>query len=67
MPGINGKELADKLLELKPELKVAFMSGYTFDILGEKTIHSGAIFFNKPLSTLHLAKSIRNLLDGNSA
>ncbi len=66
MPGMNGTELADKLLKLRPELKVAFMSGYTFDILGEKTINSGAIFFNKPLSTVHLAKSIRNLLDSNS-
>lgn len=67
MPGMNGKELADKLLERKPELKVAFMSGYTHDILEEKTLRSGALFINKPLSTAHLAKALRQLLDGNPA
>ena len=33
MPGLNGRELARKALEAKPELKVIYMSGYTDDVL----------------------------------
>jgi PAS domain S-box-containing protein len=63
MPGMNGKELALELLAIKPELKIAFMSGYASSIFDKNEQIPGSIFFNKPLSTMELTQAIRNLLD----
>ena len=38
MPGMNGKELADRLKGLLPHLKVLFMSGYTANIMDKWAI-----------------------------
>jgi two-component system, cell cycle sensor histidine kinase and response regulator CckA len=36
MPDMNGKELAEQLKLMHPELKCLFMSGYTADIIARK-------------------------------
>ena len=64
MPGMNGRELADKALAAKPDLKVIYMSGYTDDML----LHTGALgpgaaFLRKPLRPDVLASRIREVLD----
>jgi signal transduction histidine kinase len=64
MPGMNGRQLADRLIQVRPNIKVLFTSGYT-----ENTIaHHGIIdenlsFIGKPYSSHDLAKKIRRLLD----
>ena len=61
MPGMNGKELAERLEALNPNLKVLFISGYLDDIvfqLGTK-IH----FLAKPFTSSDLLKEVRAVLD----
>jgi PAS domain S-box-containing protein len=64
MPEMNGPDLAKKILELYPHLKVLFMSGYTADIV---TLHGvldlGMHFIQKPFSVSSLAAKIRDILD----
>ena len=67
MPGMNGRELADKVLSSKPDLKVIYMSGYTDDML----VHAGALgpgvsFLRKPLRPDVLASRVREVLDSAS-
>lgn len=64
MPGMSGRELADKVLASKPDVKVIYMSGYTDDML----LHAGALgpgaaFLRKPLRPDVLASRVREVLD----
>ena len=50
MPGMNGSELGDHLLELRPDLKLMFMSGYTDEALHQTgALEPGMLFLQKPL------------------
>ena len=64
MPRMNGRELADRLLQLQPDLKVIYMSGYTDEVLVGKGRHSGALFLQKPLRPDVLTERVREMLDG---
>ncbi|MEN8142998.1 MAG: response regulator [Thermodesulfobacteriota bacterium] len=67
MPGINGKELADNLLKIQPDLKVLYMSGYTEST---KPLHgileSNCPFIQKPFSQEQLAAAVSELLNKTS-
>ena len=65
MPGgMNGRELAEILLAKNPNLKVAFTSGYTAEVVGpDFRLHDGINFLQKPYAPRALAKSIRDFLD----
>jgi PAS domain S-box-containing protein len=64
MPDMNGQLLYQKLLEIKPELKAVFMSGYTDNILKEKVlIEKHTRFIHKPFSIRMLTDKIRETLD----
>lgn len=60
MPGINGKDLADRLKEERPDLNVIFMSGYLPEEIAEETL--GARFFKKPFHPVELLAAIRSAL-----
>jgi PAS domain S-box-containing protein len=63
MPQMGGRELAAKLLEMRPEIKVLYMSGYTDDaIVHRGVIDEGASFIQKPFSPEELATKIREAL-----
>ncbi len=65
MPGMNGKELAETLLNINPSLKCLFMSGYTGDILSSRGIlDDGLDFISKPFSQTQLAEKVRTALSG---
>ncbi len=50
MPGISGRELADSLRTLRPELEVLFMSGYANDgVLHQGSLEEGVELLEKPL------------------
>lgn len=67
MPGINGRELAGRLLSRCPNLRVLFMSGYTPDVLVRQGIlEPGAALVRKPLTTGALARMVRRVLDERS-
>ncbi len=64
MPGMNGRELARRLLEKRQATKVLYVSGYTDDRLGSDTFGPGAAFLQKPFSNEALSRTVRELIDG---
>jgi len=64
MPGdLNGAEVAKKLREISPELKVIYMSGYTNHVLVDRTLLGGeAAFLQKPFTPDVLLQELRNVL-----
>ncbi len=68
MPEMNGRDLAQSLLPLNPQLKCLFMSGYTSDIIAQQGIlDEGIQFIQKPFSKQDLASKVRMVLDKGSA
>src|SRR5689334_14209044 len=64
MPGMSGREVADKLHESRPQIKVLYVSGYTDNIIAERGIlEPGMAFLQKPFSPGHLAAKVREVLD----
>lgn len=64
MPGMGGRELAQHLITIKPDLRILFMSGFTDDI-GILTGHEQATsaFLQKPFTPELLARTVRKILD----
>ncbi|HNI66817.1 MAG TPA: response regulator [Nitrospira sp.] len=68
MPGMNGRELAEHLAVIKPNLRVLFMSGYLDDI----SVNSGmdphrTTFLQKPFTPDLLLRTVRALLDSSAS
>lgn len=64
MPGMNGQELADKLVDRIPEIKVIYMSGYTGNALTSRSGARGDVeFIEKPFLPGDLLRRIRTVLD----
>ncbi|NLH49523.1 MAG: PAS domain S-box protein [Myxococcales bacterium] len=64
MPGINGRQLAERFAKIHPETRVLFSSGYTEDIIAHHgMIDKGLHFIGKPYAPRALAKAIRKVLD----
>jgi PAS domain S-box-containing protein len=62
--GVNGKELAAKLLKQDPRLKVVYVSGYSATVAGKDfPLEEGINFLSKPFQTHRLAQTVRNCLD----
>ena len=65
MPEMNGKELLEKILVLRPGLKSLFMSGYTANVIVHQgVLEEGVNFLQKPFSIKSLAQKVRGVLDG---
>lgn len=64
MPGMTGPELADRLLERRPDLPVVYMSGYTRDSVIRRGVKDGDMrFLQKPFGATELVARIRDVLD----
>ena len=64
MPEMNGPELARRLMEIRPELKCLYMSGYTADVIAHrKILEKDVHFIQKPFSIETLAAEVRAALD----
>jgi two-component system, cell cycle sensor histidine kinase and response regulator CckA len=64
LPGLSGRELADKLKPSRPELKVLFTSGYTDDSVTRRGVFGrDAAFMQKPFTPETLARRVREVLD----
>ena len=64
MPGMGGRELAQHLSVIKPDLRTLFISGYMDDVgimAGQEECTSS--FLQKPFTPELLARAVRNLLD----
>jgi two-component system CheB/CheR fusion protein len=65
MPGIGGRELAERAALLRPEMKALFVSGHTDDsVLNMGIKLRGTPFLQKPFTLVQLAKKVREVLDG---
>jgi len=64
MPGMNGKQLADELITLRPGLKVVFVSGYTDEIVAGVGVQQARMhFLAKPYTKERLSNAVRQSLD----
>jgi two-component system cell cycle sensor histidine kinase/response regulator CckA len=65
MPGMNGRDLAERLQSSYPNLKCIFMSGYTANVIAHHgVLDEGVQFIQKPFSKRDLAIAVRKSLDG---
>jgi len=63
MPGISGRELADRVTRIRPEIKVLFMSGYTDQaVVRHGILETDAILLQKPFTLATLASKLREIL-----
>ena len=68
MPGIGGRELARKLLLLRPGISVLYLSGYTEDaVVTRGALGPRTAFLQKPFTLQNLAKKVREVLHSKSA
>ena len=64
---MNGRELADRLLAIRPTIKRLFMSGYTADVIAHRgVLDEGINFIQKPFSLKDLAVKIRAVIDSSA-
>jgi two-component system cell cycle sensor histidine kinase/response regulator CckA len=63
MPGLGGRELAERLLARDPSLRVLYLSGHTEDELVRQGVSSATVhFLPKPFSPAALAEKVRQVL-----
>jgi PAS domain S-box-containing protein len=65
MPEMNGRELAERVAGLHPEMKVLFMSGHTDDAIVQHGILEKHVnYIQKPFTVENLARKVREVLEG---
>jgi signal transduction histidine kinase len=64
MPGLSGPNLAARMLQLHPEMRVLYMSGYTGDVTAAHGNFWGVVpLLQKPFTPAALAERVRVALD----
>ncbi len=68
MPRLDGRELANQLVALRPLLKILYMSGYTDDVIVNRGVSTqGAMLVQKPFTKNTLLQKVRQTLDSQVA
>ena len=64
LPGCNGREIASRVVEIRPEIPVLFVSGYSDDVLTRRgVLEGGMVLLKKPFGLADLASKVRSVLD----
>jgi len=68
MPGLNGRQLHDRAVVMRPGLPVLYTTGYTRNaVVHGGTLDPGTAFLAKPFSIANLALKVRQTIDGCAA
>jgi PAS domain S-box-containing protein len=67
MPRMNGRDLAARLIQERPGIKVLYMSGYTGQAVGHGVLPEGCYFLGKPFTRDNLAIKVREVLEADSS
>jgi len=63
MPGISGRELAERVSQIRPGIKIIYMSGYTDQaVVHHGILQNDAVLLQKPFTLMTLAGKLRELL-----
>ena len=63
LPGINGKELSERLKGLRPNMQVLFTSGYPADVIAHRgVLEPGVAYIPKPFIPRELLAKVRHVL-----
>ena len=64
MPGMSGRELAERVMTVRGEVKVLYMSGYTENAISRHGfLDPGVAFIQKPFTLATLTRTVRQVLD----
>lgn len=64
LPQMNGRDLADRLIQAHPEMKALYISGYTDKAMAQHgVLETGTNFLQKPFSPAALSRKVRAVLD----
>jgi PAS domain S-box-containing protein len=66
MPRMLGKEVAERLRAVRPDIRVLYMSGYAHPVLASQgTLDAGVTLIEKPFSEATLLEKVREVLDAD--
>jgi FixJ family two-component response regulator len=63
MPGMSGPELADRLTDSNPGLKVVYMSGYTGELMASQKGLEQGVLLEKPFTRAALLNALHEMLE----
>ena len=67
LPGMNGLELFERIREMRPGIKVVYVSGYYSEYAALKTVSEEGLFIQKPYDLKTLSELLKILLtDGGN-